>query len=78
MTEYLTRAQAAAYLTQRGFLITKGSLQKMATVGGGPVYRRFGIRTVYSPSDLDEWAESKLSPPRRSTSDEAAQLAEAS
>ena len=34
--EYLTRPIAAEHLTERGLRITKGTLQKMATVGGGP------------------------------------------
>ena len=41
----------------------------MATVGGGPTYRIFGIRAVYTDADLDAWANAKLSPPRASTSE---------
>ena len=70
--KYLTRVEAAAYLTALGFVTTKGTLQKWATVGGGPVYRRFGVRALYKPSDLDDWAQAKLGPPRRSTSDDQA------
>jgi hypothetical protein len=69
--EYLTRAEAAQYLTDRGLPITKNTLQKMATVGGGPVYQIFGFRSLYTPSNLDAWAEQKLSTPRRSTSEAA-------
>lgn len=68
MSDYLTRAEAAGYLNERGLPITKNTLQKMATTGGGPVYRLFGTRTVYTASDLDAWVEQKLEPPRRSTS----------
>jgi hypothetical protein len=70
-SEYLTRPEAAEHLTERGLRITKNTLQKMATVGGGPAYRRFGNRTVYTPGDLDAWAEAKLRAPRRSTSETA-------
>ena len=40
-----------------------------ATTGGGPIYRIFGNRALYTPDDLLAWAEEKLSAPRRSTSD---------
>lgn len=66
--EYLERAEAAQYLTDRGLRTSKNTLQKYATIGGGPLYRRFGNRAVYTTSDLDTWAEQKLSPPRASSS----------
>lgn len=69
--KYLTRPEAAEHLTARGFPITKGTLQKFATVGGGPVYYRFGNKALYLPDDLDAWAEAKLSAPRCSTSEAA-------
>jgi Helix-turn-helix domain len=69
MAEYLTRPEAAEYLKARGLIVSKSTLQKWATIGGGPIYRRFGIRTVYRPADLDSWANSKLSAPRSSTTE---------
>ncbi|MEC9368468.1 MAG: hypothetical protein VX871_07225 [Pseudomonadota bacterium] len=45
------------------------TLQKMATLGGGPVYRIFGNRAVYTVNDLDAWAEAKLTAPRSTTSE---------
>ena len=69
MLKYLTRPEAAQHLTERGLPITKNTLQKMATVGGGPPYQRFGNRAVYTPDNLDSWVEQKLSAPRRSTSE---------
>lgn len=60
MQEYLTRPEAAAYLTARGLPVSKCTLQKYATIGGGPLYRRFGTRALYTATDLDTWAESKL------------------
>lgn len=69
MPEYLTRPEAADYLTARGLIVSKTTLQKFATAGGGPLYRRFGNRTVYTVADLDAWADKKLSAPRSSTSD---------
>ncbi len=70
-TAYLHRPEAADFLTERGFQTTKFTLQKYATVGGGPVYRIWGNRALYVPDDLLAWAEAKLSAPRRSTSEAA-------
>jgi hypothetical protein len=67
--KYLTRPQAEVHLKERGLPTTKGTLQKYASVGGGPIYRIFGNRAVYTADDLDAWAEEKLSAPRRSTSE---------
>ncbi len=65
---FKSREEAAQYLTEcRGLPTAKGTLQKWATTGGGPVYRRFGKRAVYLQEDLDAWAEAKLSAPRHST-----------
>ena len=71
-TKFLTRAEAAAHLTERGLHITKGTLQKFASVGGGPAYFRFGNRAVYDPQALDAWAMQRLGNPRSSTSDDVA------
>lgn len=71
MFQYLTRAEAADFLTRRGLRISKNTLQKMATVGGGPVYQIFGNRALYRPEALVQWAEAKLTPPRSSTSEAA-------
>ncbi len=71
MREYLTREEASAYLTALGLKITKTTLQKMATLGGGPAYSIFGSRAVYTPANLDAWAEAKLTAPRTSTSEAA-------
>lgn len=65
---YLTRAEAAEYITRMGAQTTKNTLQKFASVGGGPVYRRFGNKALYTRADLDAWIAEKLGEPRRSTS----------
>lgn len=70
--KYLDRAEAAEYLTSRGLRISKTTLQKFATIGGGPEYQRFGHRSVYTAAGLDAWAQRKLSAPRASTSKVAA------
>ena len=68
---FIPRDAAAAYLRNEWALrTTKQSLAKLACCGGGPVFYRHGKKTVvYRREDLDEWAESKMSPPMRSTSD---------
>jgi hypothetical protein len=67
-TTYLSRPDAASYLSERGLQVSKLTLAKWATTGGGPLYRRFGNRSVYVAADLDVWAAEKLSPPKTSTS----------
>lgn len=69
LCKYLDRREAAQYLKGLGLKISKNTLDKMATVGGGPVYQRFGNRAVYLSENLDLWVASKLSPPKKSTSD---------
>lgn len=66
---YFSRSEAADFISERGLPGTKNTLQKYATVGGGPAYRRFGNRTVYTAADLEAWIQSKLSAPRCSTSE---------
>lgn len=68
---YYSRNEAADLIKSRGLSITRNTLQKYATVGGGPVYRRFGNRCVYLEQDLDAWIQEKLSAPRSSTSQAA-------
>jgi hypothetical protein len=63
---YLDRAEAAAYLGNLGLKTSPKTLQKYASVGGGPSYRRFGYRAVYTASDLNAWATSRLSAPMSS------------
>ncbi|MBL8444085.1 MAG: helix-turn-helix domain-containing protein [Zoogloeaceae bacterium] len=69
---FLDRAEAADHLTAQGLRISKNTLQKLVTVGGGPTYRRFGKRALYLASELDAWAASKLSAPRASASGKVA------
>jgi hypothetical protein len=66
---YLTRAEAANYVSARGIPLAKGTLSVMATKGGGPTYRIFGRQSLYSPADLDSWISERMSEPRRSTSE---------
>jgi hypothetical protein len=66
---FLDRRESAEYLTERGLKTSWRTLQKLATVGGGPLYRVYGGRAIYTPVDLDTWAEEKISAPRYSTSE---------
>jgi hypothetical protein len=63
------RKGASAYLKLEGYEVADATLAKLASVGGGPLYRKFGRRPLYSRADLLEWAESRCSAPMRSTSE---------
>ena len=64
----LTRQQVAAALTSHGFPIAAGTLQTMATRGGGPPFMHFGPRVLYRWEDALEWARNRLTAPARDTS----------
>ena len=50
---YLRRRAAAEYLRQRwGIPCSEKTLAKLACVGGGPVYRRFGRIPRYAACNL--------------------------
>jgi hypothetical protein len=68
---YLTRREAAFYLSENGLPVSKNTLQKFATTGGGPEYFIFGNRALYTPQSLDAWAEARLTASRKSTSEVA-------
>jgi hypothetical protein len=65
----LLRKQTAEALTSAGYPTASATLATMATRGGGPPYRLFGRRAVYRLGDALDWAQSRLSAPRRSTSE---------
>ncbi len=66
----LRRYEASNYLLEtHGIRRTVGTLAKLAVIGGGPRFRVAGRTPLYSPDDLDAWADSILSPPVRSTSE---------
>ena len=67
--KYLIRAQAAAYVRETwGLPCSRAWLAKLAVVGGGPVFRKAGKTPLYSPADLDLWAQARIGAPRASTS----------
>jgi hypothetical protein len=65
----LTRRDAAAALTAAGYPVARATLATRASRGGGPPFRRFGRVPLYRWGDLLDWAEGRLSPPMRSTSE---------
>jgi hypothetical protein len=54
--KYLTRKQAAQFLTEEGFPIAVSTLASMASRGGGPAYQLFNSKAMYEPRKLLEWA----------------------
>ena len=59
----LNRIDAAEYVrVVHGQACAPKTLAKLASVGGGPPYRKGGKFPVYEPADLDEWARARLSP----------------
>ncbi len=56
---WLTRKEAATWLTKRGCPVTEGTLRKYASndnAGGGPPFFRTGWKAVrYTVSDLERW-----------------------
>lgn len=67
--KYLSRTEASEYLESLGLKIAKTTLQKLASIGGGPKFRKFGNRVVYTQQDLLSWVESRMSEPKTSTSE---------
>lgn len=65
----LKRRPTAEALTEAGYPTKSTTLATKATRGGGPQYRRFGAVALYRWGDALDWARSRLSPPRCSTSE---------
>jgi hypothetical protein len=64
------RNEASAHLQETyGIPCAPKTLAKLACIGGGPVFQKFGRLPLYRLSDLDAWAESKLTKPVRSTAE---------
>jgi len=66
---YLSRKEASAYLQAKGLPCAPATLAKLATIGGGPNFRKWGRKVTYSPADLDAWISKRLSDPKSSTCD---------
>jgi hypothetical protein len=69
---YLVRINAARHVRDTwGLPCSPRWLAKLAVVGGGPIFRKAGKTPLYAPADLDAWAQSKIGPARKSTSEAA-------
>lgn len=69
-TIYLRRAAAAEYIREKwGFPCSSKWLAKLAVIGGGPIFRKAGRFPMYTPADLDAWAEARIGSPIQSTSE---------
>jgi hypothetical protein len=66
---YLSGREAEQYLRELGLPTKASTLSKYRCIGGGPEYELFGRFPKYRPPALRKWAFSRLSPPKRSTSD---------
>ena len=60
--KYLRREAAAEYLKRRYGFTTPKSLAKLASTGGGPPMMKAGVIALYEISQLDAWAEGKITP----------------
>ena len=66
----LRRAEAARYVADTYFPCSPKTLAKLACVSSnGPPFRKAGRVPLYPKSRLDEWAQSKIGPLVRSTSE---------
>lgn len=66
----LRRDEAATYVREtHGVPCSTRTLAKLASLGGGPRYRRAGLAAMYSPEGLDAWVTSRLGPEVSSTAE---------
>jgi hypothetical protein len=72
----LSRQEASQYLLEHhGVRRAPGTLAKLASQGGGPKYRRAGLRQVmYEPPHLDEYAKSIATAPAANSKEHAARV----
>lgn len=69
----LRRSEVPEYLLEKhGIPIALATLNKLATVGGGPAMRYAGRIPLYDVEDLDRWAADRLSGRVTSTSGKVA------
>lgn len=66
----LRRKDVSLYLrTNHGIDIAYATLEKLASVGGGPAMQYVGRIPLYHKDELDRWANERLSKPIKSTSE---------
>lgn len=76
-TACMRREKAADYLKERYGFGSAGTLAELAVTGGEPLFRRIGRWPVYTASDQDAWAFSRMSAPGQSTAEVGSKLASA-
>ncbi|RAZ90148.1 hypothetical protein DPM33_15075 [Mesorhizobium hawassense] len=69
----LRRSEVPEYMLRKhGIPVAQSTLNKLASIGGGPEMQYAGRIPLYTPEALDAWAESRLSKPVTSTAGRAA------
>lgn len=69
-TPRLSSREASQYLRDEwGVQISAGHLKNLAQTGEGPLFEKDGRFRTYQPKNLDVYAEDRLSPLVRSTSE---------
>lgn len=69
----LRRSEVPAYMLEtHGIPIALATLNKLATIGGGPAMQYAGRIPLYTPEALDAWAAARLSKPVGSTAERSA------
>ena len=70
MKKLLTRIDASEYLRETyGISRTVTTLNRLATEGGGPPFRRHGRRVFYEAKEIDAWVKDTLTPNAPSTAE---------
>ena len=70
VSRQMRRSDAARYIREtHGIPCAPATLAKLACIGGGPAFRKFGNIPIYSRQDLDAWADRRLGKLVRSTSE---------
>ena len=73
----LRRNEVARALTDSGYPTATSTLAWLASMGGGPIFSKYGRFPVYRWGDALDWAVSRLSRPVKSTSELTATPTEA-
>ena len=71
--EMLNARQAAAYLTDRGYQISKSTIYSLVSAGEIP-FSKFGGKALFSRSELEDWAEKRSRKPYTSRQNQARTL----
>ncbi len=67
--KYLSRRKAAVHIQEKGLPCAPSTLAKLASIGGGPKFHKFGRSVIYTAADLDDWVDARLTRAMASTCD---------